>query len=80
MLARVMQLSEVAVPLRTVFLNPSVSHIASIIDRTREITSTDETRLNDLVSNLSDEQIDSLLREALTESGSQPALEFAGQE
>lgn len=80
MLAKVMQLSEVTVPLRTVFLNPSVSHIASIIDRTREIASTDETRLNDLVSNLSDEQIDSLLREALAESGSQPALEFAGQE
>ena len=80
MLAKVMQAVEVTVPLRTVFLNPSVSHIASIIDRTREITSTDETRLNDLVSNLSDEQIDSLLSEALAESGSHPAFEFAGQE
>ncbi|HEX5885293.1 MAG TPA: amino acid adenylation domain-containing protein, partial [Pyrinomonadaceae bacterium] len=50
MLAKVMQAVEVTVPLRTVFLNPSVAHIASIVDRTREITSTDETRLNDLVS------------------------------
>ena len=80
MLAKVMQAVEVTVPLRTVFLNPSVSHIASLIDRTREITTTDETRLNDLVSNLSDEQIDLLLSEALAESGSQPAFEFAGQE
>ncbi|HEV7745454.1 MAG TPA: amino acid adenylation domain-containing protein [Pyrinomonadaceae bacterium] len=80
MLAKVMQAVEVTVPLGTVFQNPSVSHIAAIIDRTREISLTDETRLNDLVSNLSDEQIDSLLSEALAESGSQPAFEFAGQE
>lgn len=78
MLAKVMQVSEVTVPLKTVFLNPSVSHIASIIERTREITSTDESRLNGLVSNLSEEQIDSLLNETLAGLESRHDFEFAG--
>jgi acyl carrier protein len=65
MIARVMQTFEQTVPVRAVFLNPSVSHIASLIDRTKQITASEENRLNGLVSDLSDEEVDSLLKDLL---------------